>query len=455
MVRDSEKLKRYTLLTCCFATYLTPFLTSSVNIAIPSIGTVFHASASELTWVVNSFLLISAAFTLPFGRLADIIGRKKLFVPSFLIFSAASFLCLLSKSIQWLIAFRIVQGVSAALSFSISMAILTSAYPPEERGKALGINSAVTYLGLSSGPVIGGFLTQHWGWASIFIVSGVLGLVIFILALTQLKGEWSGAPGESFDWQGAIFYVIGIPAFLYGFSSLYNNSYNILLTLGGLILLLLFTRHETRIDHPLLPLRLLRENRVFAYSNLAALINYAATFAVTFLLSLYLQSVLNIDPKTAGMILLPQPVLMAVVSPFAGRLSDRMDPKTISVWGMTICALGLVFFAMVNSGTPIYLIIANLTFIGIGFGLFASPNNSAIMGSVEKKYYGMASSTLGSMRLSGQSISMGLATLILDKYVGAVELSTAPTDQLLAGIKIAFIIFAVICLGGTIAARQK
>ena len=454
-MQDSENFRKYTLFITCSASFVTPFIGNAIYLAIPDIGIAYQASTLLLSWVLVSYLLASAVFLLPFGRLADIIGYKKLFILGHLLSFISSFLGAYAWSIQWLIIFRVIHGISAALVFSTAMAILTSVFPPEARGKALGINAATVYLGLSFSPVVGGFLTYKWGWASIFILSGILWLTIFLLTLTKLKGEWVGSPDDSFDWKGSTLYIIGLSAFLYGLSSLHWHWTSWLSILAGLLFLVIFIRHELRIDSPLLPLQLLKENRTFTYFNLAALINYAATFAIILLLSLYLQSLLHLDSKTTGLILLSQPIIMTAVSPFAGYLSDRMDAKKISSWGMIICMMSLFFFSFINLNTPAYLIVANLILSGIGFGLFASPNNNVIMSSVEKRFYGMASSTLASMRLIGMSISMALATLILDNYVGNVQLSAASPDQLLTGIRTAFAIFTLVCLSGVIATWQK
>jgi len=454
-MQNSETLKRYVLVITCSASFLIPFIGNAIYLAVPNIAIDYQVSAMLVSWVIIAYFLASAAFLLPFGRLADIIGRKKLFIFGHLLSVLASFLCAYAWSIQWLIAFRIIHGISAALILSTAMAILSSVFPPEKRGKVLGINSAVIYVGLTLSPVMGGFLTYKWGWASIFVVSGILSLILFILALTRLKGEWVGSPGDCFDWWGSVMYVGGLVAFLYGLSSLHEHWISWLSVLVGLMLLLIFVRHELRTDSPLLPLLLLKGNKAFTYANLSTLINFVATFAVIFLLSLYLQSILHFDAKTAGFFLLVPPVVMAIVSPFAGRLSDRMDARLISSWGMTICMLSLFVFVFLNENTPVSLIIANLLFSGLGIGLFAPPNIYVVMGSVEQKFYGVASSVLNSMRVIGQTISMVLASLVVSYYVGSVQLSTVSTDQLMTGIRVAFGAFTVICFFGVITSRQK
>jgi len=449
------KVKAYALIASCAASFITPFFANALNLAVPQISETFSASASAVSWSQNSFLLVSAAFLLPFGRVADIVGRKKLFAPGLLVFAVFSFLCAFAWSIEWLILFRGIQGVGAAMIFTTSVAILTSVFPPEERGKVLGINSSFTYLGLSLGPAVGGFMTHNFGWTSIFIFSGALSLAVFVLVLSKLKGEWVGAPGEPFDWRGSAFCVLGLAAFLYGLSTLDEHWLFGLIALGGLLLLLIFVRHETRARHPILPLHLLRGNRMFAYSSLVALLSYIANFAPLFLISLYLQSALRFDPQIAGLLLLIQPTLMVVLSPIAGRLSDRVSASLVSLSGLIICTISLLLFVFIGLETPVYLTAMNLALLGAGFGLFATPNSNALMGSVEKRFYGMASSSLASMRLCGQSISMALATLVLSRYAGSVPLPQATPEQLSAGIRIAFAVFAAVCVLGVVSAIKR
>lgn len=447
-------IKKYALITVLVASFTTPFMGSSINLAIPSIGREFDSSALLLSWVVSSYLLSSAAFLLPFGRLADMLGRKKIFTLGVIIFSFSSLLCGFAWSIQTLIGFRILQGVGSAMTFGTGMAILTSVYPPQERGRVLGLNVATVYIGLSLGPVLGGAMNQHLGWASIFFLNAVIGLAALV-SVTRIKGEWAGARGESFDTTGTVLYMTGLIAFLYAFSSIATSDSAKYLLAVGLGLLVLFVRHEMKSSQPLIDIKLFSRNIAFAMSNLAALINYSATFAVTFLLSLLLQVVMGFSSSAAGMILLAQPVMMALLSPFAGTLSDRVQPRIVSSLGMGLSALGLFFLSFVVKETPVWLIVGNLMLLGTGFALFSSPNMNAIMGSVDKRFYGVASSTSGTMRLIGQAVSVAIATLIIDLYVGSAQLSPAVADQLQKSANVAFIVFAVTCVGGVFASLAR
>ncbi|MCL6634910.1 MAG: MFS transporter [Peptococcaceae bacterium] len=450
-----KSLKKYALIAITTASFLTPFMGSAINLAVPSIGQEFNSGAILLSWVVSSYLLSTAAFLLPFGRLADIVGRKRVFVLGVSVFSLSSLLCGLAWSIEALIAFRTVQGIGGAMIFSTAMAILTSVFPPHERGKVLGINVATVYTGLSLGPVLGGAMNQHLGWQSIFYFNVLMGVLIVPLTLLKLKGEWAGARGEHFDLTGAALYSAGLVAFLYGFSSIATEAAARFILAAGLGLLALFIRREMHLEQPILDIKLFSRNATFAFSNLAALINYSATFAVGFLLSLYLQVVAGYDSQTAGLILLAQPVIMALLSPFAGTLSDRVEPRLVASWGMGLTTLGLAVFSFAGRGTPVWLIMANLALLGTGFALFSSPNSNAVMGSVDKRFYGVASSALGTMRLVGQALSMAVATLVIDLYLGSAQLTPANAPLLMRSLKTSFIIFAATCFCGVFASLAR
>lgn len=448
------QMKKYTLLSVNMAAFLTPFMGSAVNLAIPAIGNEFNSSTVILSWVATSYLLASAAFLLPFGRAADILGRKKIFLIGLGMFFLSSLLCALSWSMKSLIVFRVLQGIGSSMIFGTGTAILTSVFPPQERGKALGINVATVYVGLSVGPVLGGILTHHLGWPSIFYLSALIALATGLITLKKLKTEWYGGRGETFDFPGTFLYMVGLAAFMFGGSSAATVPWAKYALIMGVVILTLFVFYEFRSKYPLLNISLFK-NITFAFSNLAALINYSATSAIGFLLSIYLQTVRGFDSQIAGIILLFQPVVMAALSPFAGALSDRWEPRVLASWGMGLTTLGLVVFCFLTTQTPIWLIIFNLALVGIGFALFSSPNTNAVMSSVEKRFYGIASSTIGTMRLIGQASSMAVVTLIMALYVGNVKLTYANTGQFVHSARTAFIIFALVCFGGIFASLAR
>jgi EmrB/QacA subfamily drug resistance transporter len=446
--------KRVVLIIAVMSSFLTPFTGSSVNIALPSIGTQLSLNAVALSWVATAYLLAAAAFLVPFGRTADIYGRKKIFRWGIIIDAIASILCATSSSGEWLIVFRALQGVGGAMIFGTGIAILTSVFPANERGRALGISTAAVYTGLSAGPLIGGFLTGHFGWRSIFFLNAFLGLVIIVVVFWKLKGEWAEAKGESFDYVGSIIYSLALVAVFYAFSVL-PALRGIWLIIIGVIGLAAFVWWETRQKQPVLNISFFRNNTVFAFSNLAALINYSATFAVAFLLSLYLQYVKGFSPEHAGLILIAQPVMMVICSPIAGSLSDRIEPRIVASIGMALTTTGLVMLTFLSNVTSLHYILISLVILGLGFGFFSSPNTNAVMGSVERKFYGVASGTLGTMRLTGQAFSMGMVLLLFALYIGRVQITPEYYPLFLKSMRIAFSISAALCFAGIFASIAR
>jgi len=440
-------LENSTLFVATLTSFIGPFMISSVNVALPAIQVEFTADAVQLSWIGTAYLLATAIFLVPAGKVADIYGRKKVFVSGLAFYTVASGLAAMVKTIAWLIGMRVVQGVGAAMFVTTGMAILTSVFPPHKRGRAIGIYVAAVYIGLSVGPFAGGVLTQHLGWRSLFIVVVALGVLTVLLTLRFLKGEWADAPGETFDLTGALLYGVAIFTLVYG-ATLLPDRKAIYLMLTGLIGLTAFVFQEKRTRHPVFEVSLFQRNRTFAFSSLAALINYSATFAITFLLSLYLQYLKNMPPQTTGAVLMAQPIIMALLSPLAGRLSDRVEARMIASAGMLVTVLGLINFARLQGDTPLAMIVATLVLVGFGFALFSSPNMSAIMGAVDKKYYGIASGTVATMRLLGQMFSMAIATVVLTLFIGHEPIQPSNYPEFLRSIKNIFIIFALLCAAG-------
>ncbi|MBN1863111.1 MAG: MFS transporter, partial [Dehalococcoidales bacterium] len=280
--------KRTILVVAAMATFLAGFTSSSVNIALPSIGSELGMDAVALGWIATAYILASAASLLPFGRLSDIHGRKRIFTLGIIVYIVASLLLSFVPTARLLIALRVVQGIGGAMIFSTAVAIVTSVFPRGERGRALGITTAMTYLGLSLGPVLGGILTEHFGWRSVFWATVPLGVVVVALIRARVKGEWAEAKGERFDTTGSLICGLSLIALVYGFSLL-PQGLGICLVAAGADGIFAFVRQQTGSKFPLIEIELFRKNRVFAFSNLALLLNYSAAFAVSFLMSLYLQ----------------------------------------------------------------------------------------------------------------------------------------------------------------------
>jgi len=453
-MNQTETLKRPALVIAVLSSFATPFMGSAINITLPSIGREFKADAVLISWLVTTYLLSSAVALVPLGRAADIYGRKKFFLAGMGLYSLAALLSALCDSVMQLILCQILLGFGSAMIFATSMAILISVYPPAERGKVIGIAVASVYIGLSAGPFLGGLLTQHLTWRSVFLVNVPLGLIVLYLAGTRLRREWADAKGEPFDTRGAVIYSVAIVCLMYGIASLPQFRSFWLIPLGSLALWA-FIRWETKTEHPVFEMALFRANRIFAFSNLAAFIHYAATFSMAFFLSLYLQHIKGLSPQGAGIVLMAQPVVMALFSPFAGRLSDRVEPRIVATTGMGITTLCLFLFAAIREHTSLPVIIAALAFLGFGYALFTSPNTNAIMGSVQKKHYGIASGSVGTMRLLGMVFSMGVATLIFSVFLGRVQITEEVFHLFMKSVHIAFLCFGCLCLIGVMASLAR
>lgn len=449
-----NKKQLYILLVTTLSSFLTPFMGSAVNVALPAIARELSMTALTLGWVATSFILAASITLIPLGRLADIYGRRRFYIYGALIFTVASSFCIWSPTQYFLIAARALQGIGGAMIFSTGTAMLISAYPPEERGSIIGINTAAVYIGLTIGPFIGGLLTQHLGWRYIFLFTVFLGIAIIFITMNIIEADSSGNEKEGFDLTGSLIYAIALFTVMYGFSQLPTIRAGCLIA-TGIVFLTLFIFQQLKSPFPLMDMRLFLNNKVFTFSNLAALINYCSTFSITFLLSLYLQHIKRLTPSQTGIILIAAPVVQAFLSPIAGRLSDRFEPQIISSIGMSFTVIGLVLLTFLGSQTSSEYVLFCLVLLGIGFALFSSPNVNATMSAVQKKYYGVASATLGTMRLTGQMFSMGITMLVFAVVLGNQPLSEANNDLLLKSAKFIFTILAFICFGGIFASLAR
>lgn len=442
------------LIISILSSFIPPFMSSSVNIALPAIGSEFSMNAVLLGWIATSYLLAAAVFMVPFGKLADIYGMKRIFIYGLAGYTISSLLAAFSSSSELLIASRVLQGIGSAMIFGSSTAILVHVFPLKERGRVLGINASSVYLGLTAGPFLGGLLTEYLGWRSLFLVNVPLGLIPLLIALLKLEGEWAEAREERFDLGGSIIYSLMLVSAMYGFSRLQDPE-GVVLVATAVFSLLVLIRYELKAQSPVLDLRLFSQNRVYAFSNLAALFSYSSTFAVGFLLSLYLQYIKGLQPEQAGLILLAQPAVMTLFSTSAGRLSDRIEPRIVASAGMALTVVALLLLSFLDGLSSTGFILASLFILGLGLSLFASPNTNAIMSSLEKKHYGVGSATLGTMRLVGQVTSMGIAMLVFSLYLGKAEILPQNYPQFLLSMKAAFLISGLLCLAGVFASLAR
>lgn len=451
-----EKEQKTTIFVVVTTTFITTFTGSALNLSIPDMGSDFHASASSVGWLITAYTLAVAAFSVPFGRIADLTGRKRILVAGILLFSVSSAGAVFGFSMWMLILCRIAQGIGGAMIFSTNTAVLISSFAEKDRGKVLGYSIASNYVGLSAGPVAGGFLNYNLGWRSIFILTALVGFAVFVIAWRKLpKDRGDSKTGKAYDAAGNLLYIGMIVLTMYGLSEFALQPVPLAVTAGGLVMGLLFVRHELKARSPVMQLRIFKSDLAYSFSNLAALINYGAVFAVGYLMSVYLQVVMGCNSQTAGVILIVQPALMALLSPYTGRLSDRYSPFKLAALGMGVCAAGVLMFAFVGTDTLLWTVIGALIVTGTGFAFFSSPNTNAVMACVEKEDYGVASSVLATMRSIGHTVSMVIVTLAVSRYMGQQAMNSASPELLVKTMRGSFLIFAAACGVGAILSLKK
>ncbi|OLS32258.1 MAG: Multidrug resistance protein stp [Candidatus Heimdallarchaeota archaeon AB_125] len=426
---DARKQRITALAIISVSSFVSAFMGSAFSVAAP-VMTNPHSSQyvpgldeAGMGWIITIYILATAMLQIPFGKIADNYGRKKIYLIGMMIFTSATLALGFMNSETTLVIFRFIQGSGAALVFATGMAILTSIFPQDKRGRAFGINIGSVYLGLTIGPSLGGVIVEHLGWRTVFFSVVPFGFIISLLLIFVLKGEWKNEKKEKIDYLGAVIYVITLFLLLYGFRSI-NTTYGFYLIGASILTLIIFIFWERRVEVPILELKLFKKNRFFTFANISAFLFYTATTSTALLLNYYLQDILLLSVSIAGSILIVRSIAQAILSPIGGRLSDKIEHRTITTIGVATGLLGLTLLAFVNQNTHISLVIFGLLFGGIGFGLFSSPNANSIMSSVPRKMYGMASALVGTMRTIGQSISLGFATLMFSVILGPKVSST-------------------------------
>lgn len=446
--------RRMVQLALCLAVFLVPFMGSSLNLAMPLVAADFKMSAFSLTFLVSSYLATAAMLQMPAARLADLVGRRRVFLLGLAVFAVFSLLSGLAWSGASLIAFRFAAGAGSAMVFATNMAILTAVYPPEMRGKVLGVNTAVVYAAVAAGPLVGGVIAQHTGWRSIFFASVALALAAIYASVKGIRDEWIESKGEPYDYPGSAVFALSVAGFIFGASFLPGTAGWIMLGAGAAAALL-FVRLAKRAAYPVVKLDLFFDNRHFRLATLSAMINYAASFAIGFVMSLYLQYVHGLLPDMAGLAMMAQPVAQTLLSPLFGKISDRVNPSLLTTGGMLLITAGLAALTQLGTGTPIWFVVAILTLVGVGFAMFSSPNVNIIMGSVSRRDSGLASAATGTARQVGQSMSIAIASLVIHAYMADAPLTMDNTHAFLPALRTAFWIFAAICLAGAYASASK
>lgn len=446
--QEATKEQKTILRVAMITSFLTTFMGSALNLSIPNLEVEFGASAALIGWVITSYTLAVAALSVPLGKIADITGRRRIFIWGIGGFAFITLLCIFSVNIWIMLALRVLQGFAAAMIFATNNAILISAYPGSERGRVLGLSTASVYVGLSIGPVVGGFLNQHFNWKSIFIVSAALSVAALVIAVRGIPKKANAKQMSTLDIPGNILYMACIVLSLYGLTNLSMMKYAWVILALGLALGVVFVLVERKAEDPVIRVTMFTDDMAFTFSNLAALLNYGATFAISYLMSIYLQIVMGYESQIAGLILIAQPAVQALFSPMMGKLSDRIAPYKLASIGMAFCAAGLVLFFMVSVHTPLWFILMALVVSGFGFALFSSPNTNAVMSCVEKKDFAVANSILATMRTVGHSSSMAIVTIVVGFVLGETALDACQPAQLVHTMHIIFAIFVVLCVIG-------
>lgn len=437
--------------------FITTFMGSALNLSVPALEKEFHVSAGTVSWVITIYMLTCASFAVPFGRLGDRVERRRILYMGILIFSISSAAAVFSAGIGFFLAARIMQGIGASMIFSTNIAILVGAFDEDMRGKVLGYSTCATYVGLSAGPVAGGILNYNFGWRSVFIATAIVSAVAFCVAFFRLpyskKTEFERKPA---DLAGNILFVISVILLMYGISSLRQGRVSLFILGSGIASFIVFIYRESKARNPLVDLKIFRDNPSFLLLNLAAMINYGANFVMSYMLSVYLQIIKGMTSQLAGVILVTNTAVMAVLSPYMGKLSDRLSPSKLSALGMSLCAASLFIFSGLTQDTSTAKIIFTLALSGAGLALFSAPNTNAVMSCVKKEDYGVASSILSTMRSMGHSSAMALATAIIGLYMGTESMTSAQPDSIMTTVHVIFYLFAALCiLGIFMAIRRK
>ena len=441
--------KNLLLLVCTVLSFFTVFAVNAVNIVIPSIAAEFHMSNIVQNWVTIIFLLVVAVLSVPAGQISGKFGLKKVTNFNIILFIIISIVNVIVTSSEQFLACRFILGISLAFINVTSMAMIVNVFPPEERGKALGINITGVYLGLSLSPVIGGILNFNLGWRSVVLFGVPFLFVILALLLTRIDEEWSSFENIPLDLKGSLAYGVGIVLFMYGFTVL-NTQLGIILTILGVIILVIFALIELRQDYPVFDIKFFK-NHKFLSANFASLCAYLATYAVTTILNYHLQYIKGFDSQTAGIILLVAPLCQVVLAPIAGRLSDRFVPQILAAIGMGLGTISLFLFSSLDSATSIEFLIISMIIYGVGFGLFSPPNTNVIMGSVPPKDTSVASAAVATMRTVGQAMSMGILTLVFAFVMGDVPIIEQYYPMLVQSCQLTCIICVVLCIASVFA----
>lgn len=430
-------------------TFMSALDASVANIILPVVREGFNTNLATVEWVVTIYLVVVSGWLLTFGRLGDMFGNKPLYLIGFGIFIAGSLLSGLAPDIRALIAFRAVQALGAAMLFSNSPAILTKNFPPEQRGQALGLQGTMTYLGLTVGPSLGGWLTTQFSWHAVFFINVPIGLLGLAMAARFIPRETTTVHHERFDTAGALLFTVGMAALLLALNQGAEWGWTAPLTLGllagAVLIFAAFITIERRTTFPMLDLDLFR-SRLFSASTATAVMNYICLYMIIFLLPFYLIQGRGFSPQDTGLLLTAQPLVMVFAAPLSGTLSDRIGSRILATLGMAILAGGLIWLAQLGPESSVADIVLPLAVVGLGTGIFVTPNNSALMGSAPRQRQGIAAGILATARNVGMVLGVGLAGAL---FSTVQNVSSGP-HALYQGVAASFAVAAGIAVVGAL-----
>ena len=418
----------YVVIVGSLASFIAAYTSNAVTMALPELARVFHLSNILQNWIINLYLLTMAVLSVPFGKICAKRGLKKSFFKGAVVFLIGTIGIILAINTETLLLFRFIQAVGSAAIFVSSVSMIVKAVSDNHRGRALGINIASVYIGLSLAPVLGGSLTYNFGWKSIFILTLPISFIVVVLTFLKIKDEWKLNSSDPIDKKGSLFYAIGISAFMYGFTNL-NTLNGQIITAIGAIFLIIFTHYELKQKYPIFNVRLYK-NHKFLSSNIASIISYISIFSLSTIMNYHFQYILGWDAQMTGLILISMPIMQAIVTPQSGKLSDLINPQKLSALGMGLATIAILILTTMNETTSIYIIIIALIIGGVGYGLFSSPNTNTMMSSVPPNQTTMASAAVATMRVIGQTLSIGILTVIFAFIMGNVAITPNVYPQL-------------------------
>lgn len=438
-----EKLEKYVLFSSLFTTFSAIFILKTLSLCAPTIGSEFLMDNVSQNWMVAICSIFISAFTIPAGQICSKYGCKKMFIVGCGVFIFGLILSVISVSSQMFIVSRAITGIGYALYFVAEMAIIVLAIDRENQGRAFGIVYVGPYLALILGPSVGGYLITHFGWRSVFYIAIPLMMLCTLIMFLKVDEEWISNKEGKIDSSGCLLYVIGIVLFVYGFSNLQTLTGQIVAVIG-VVVLILFGIYESKIELPVFDINLFK-NKTFAAYNLVGFFEFFAITVFDVIFSYYLQYAKGWDPQLTGLILIIPPIILAIMTPNAGKLSDKIHPQKLSTIGLGILLVPLIGLIFIGVNTSIYLVVAAMALIAIGTGIFSVPNTKAVMASISEEHAPYASATQTTLRSCGQTLSLGLLTLICSFVMGNLPLSTEFAGLFVDSLNIIALICTVLC----------